>query len=204
MWHTRKHYESYFEIFSKVKSWETITQWIIVLFQIDHIWLGYMFFSPSPYPSILNNVPHHHHRSHSNNMWHFSDPHLIFKNNSYIINIVWIWKLILGPFTFNQFHQHFTGSFLYKRVLPSFSLLTVWLWIFWQKNISAKVARFGFEFFGKRISVQKLPVKCWWNWLYVVFLEFAIIIFLIIENSMTSISVFSLKKIKTFCRNFGI
>ncbi len=27
--------------------------------------------------------------------------------------------------------------------------------------------RIGFELFGKRISAQKLHIKCWWNWLLV-------------------------------------
>ncbi len=39
--------------------------------------------------------------------------------------------------------------FSYKSTLRTFSLITVWL-----NNI-----------FGKRISAQKLLVKCWWNWL---------------------------------------
>jgi len=31
--------------------------------------------------------------------------------------------------------------FLYKRALHSFSMITVWLYNFWQKNIGAKAAR---------------------------------------------------------------
>jgi len=42
---------------------------------------------------------------------------------------------------------------LYKSVFRRFSLVTVWLWIF----------------FGKRIAVQKLLIKCWWNWLELAF-----------------------------------
>jgi len=38
--------------------------------------------------------------------------------------------------------------FLYESTLHSFSLITVWLWFFWWKNIGAKAAH-----------------KCWWNWL---------------------------------------
>ena len=50
-----------------------------------------------------------------------------------------------------QFHQYFTSRFFYKRVLISFSSLTVGVCIFlakgyWQKN---------------------LIVKCWRNWLQV-------------------------------------
>jgi len=38
--------------------------------------------------------------------------------------------------------------FLYKSALCSFSLITVWLWLLWRKNIGAKAA-----------------LKFWWNWL---------------------------------------
>jgi hypothetical protein len=41
------------------------------------------------------------------------------------------------------------STFSYESALRSFSLITVWLC----------------NFFGKRLSVQKLLVKCWWNWL---------------------------------------
>jgi len=42
-------------------------------------------------------------------------------------------------------------AFLYESVMISFSPLTVWL----------------YNFFGKRISAQNLLIKCWWNWLQV-------------------------------------
>ncbi len=40
------------------------------------------------------------------------------------------------------------SPFLYKNALLSFYLITVWLC----------------NFFIERISLQKLLVKCWWNW----------------------------------------
>ncbi len=50
-----------------------------------------------------------------------------------------------------RFHQHFFRKFLYKSVLRNFFLISVWLC----------------NFFGKRISVQKLLVKCRWKWLQI-------------------------------------
>jgi len=41
-------------------------------------------------------------------------------------------------------------AFLYKNVVHSFSLLTVWLC----------------NFSDERILAQKLLLKCWWNWLW--------------------------------------
>ncbi len=46
-----------------------------------------------------------------------------------------------------QFHQHFMPTFLYKCFVQFFSYYSLAL-----------------NFFGKRISVQNLLVKCWWNW----------------------------------------
>ncbi len=40
------------------------------------------------------------------------------------------------------------AAFLYESVLHSFSLITIWLC----------------KFFGAKILVQKLLIKCWWNW----------------------------------------
>jgi len=45
------------------------------------------------------------------------------------------------------------ADFLYVSVLRSFSLITVWLCYI----------------FAERILAQKLPVKCWWNWLQFAF-----------------------------------
>jgi hypothetical protein len=47
-----------------------------------------------------------------------------------------------------QFHQHFMCNFFIGKCFAQiFSHYSLALW-----------------FFGKRISAQKLLVKCWWNW----------------------------------------
>ncbi len=96
-----------------------------------------------------------------------------------------------------QIHQHFM-YILYKSALHIFSLITVWLCnifakeyqhqscshnvdeidyrcqfhqYFFTKLFCAAILwlQFGFVIFSTRILKQKLLVKCWWNWLQVIF-----------------------------------
>ncbi len=47
-----------------------------------------------------------------------------------------------------QFHQYFSSSFF--------------VWKFFAQLLCAY--KLGLQFFGERILVQKLLIKCWWNW----------------------------------------
>ena len=55
----------------------------------------------------------------------------------------WFWRCL--------FHQHFTSSFFVQKCLGQ---------LLCDYNLSL-------ELFGKSKLVQKLHVKCWWNWLKV-------------------------------------
>ncbi len=61
-----------------------------------------------------------------------------------------------------------------------------------------KCIQFGFVVFGKRILVQKLLIKCWWNWNLVVkvLTHFWIMLIFSIpdETKLTSLSVLNAKK----------
>jgi hypothetical protein len=82
-------------------------------------------------------------------------------NNSFellvLVALILKWAFILfvkkllpnipRKWTWSQFHQHFTCTFL-----P----------IFWRQKLQSCVL--GLEFFGAKISAKKVCVKGWWNW----------------------------------------
>jgi hypothetical protein len=56
------------------------------------------------------------------------------------------WRNEIG--TSGQFHQDFTDSFFVLKLCAKLFCTYI----------------LGLYFFGKRISAEKLLVKCWWNW----------------------------------------
>jgi len=63
-----------------------------------------------------------------------------------LIKCWWDWHV---DTTSDRFHQHFMSSFFVRKCLTRLCF-NYWLALY---------------FFGKRIPVQKMLIKCWWYWL---------------------------------------
>ena len=92
--------------------------------------------------------------------------------------------------TWCPFHQYFWAAFLYKNVLHSFFVLTVWVCNFLTKG--------------------KLLVKCWWHWLLVYFKPILFVIFpsdilkIIKSIDGLELTIQIQKRINRFERSFGL
>ncbi len=121
-----------------------------------------------------------------------------------------------------QFHQYFTLAFLHRSVLPSFSIVTVWLSHFLCKNIGAKSANkmliklttgrqpFNYHLCTNRVKISDLTyplIKTNWQSLFILIASLLIHIFIQIK-----IKIYKYKKRHTvhiisqteFVKNLGI